>query len=114
MGSPRETSSRRRAAEDTVSLENIGENTVFLHGIFTMRSEKEERRRQLIRDTYLQDPRLCPLKDLTDPSASTPSSCFVYYTFVVGGGDKSTPTQHQDDSPLTLAPSTEEEIRMGD
>ena len=89
-------------------------DATFVYGIFSMRSAKDERRREVIRSTYLQDPRFCPLKDLIAPDESTPSTCFIYYTFVVSGGDKNAPTEHRDDStPLTLE-NTIEEKEKGD
>ena len=95
--------------ENIQQTTELGLDPTFIYGIFSMRSEKDKGRRQLIRDTYLQDPRFCPLNDLVAPNSSTSPSCFVYYAFVVAGGGPGDPTDHGDDSlPIALEPSADE------
>ena len=62
------------------TLLEIGKDITLVYVIFSMESESEKRRREVIRSTYLQDPIFCPLKDLIAPDISTLTNCFVYYT----------------------------------
>lgn len=92
----------------------LGESTTFVMGIMSTRTDEGAARRKLTRETYLQDSAYCPLKDLTGSRYATPSHCFVYYTFLVGGGDENAPFDAWDNVPITLPPMTEEEQNEGD
>jgi len=119
----------RMLSDDTVlqSLETekpIGamKSTTIIHGIFSTTSEEEKIRRQRIRDTYLSNPddRLCSLTDYMNDVKEKKTinlRCQVAYTFVIGGGAEERPTEHYDDTPVTLsavdvegADETEEDV----
>jgi len=84
------------------------QGTTFLLGIFTMESEQEEKRRQLIRDTYLSNDfggRTCTLKEFkkqVTERADKPRTCEIPYVFVISGGNESRPTEHNDNEPLVI------------
>ena len=82
--------------------------TLFL-GIFSASGLwKYDRRRTYIRDTYLNqkhDDHICKLREFIS-EADLPESqrkCQIVYSFIIAGGDRSRPTDHDDDEPLTLA-----------
>lgn len=81
-------------------------DTVFLLGIFSTESEKYAHRREYIRKTYLStgDDRICKLEEYKRQQREQPNDvrCQIPYTFVIGGGDASRPSDHDDDEPLTL------------
>lgn len=101
------SSSSSSSEEPYVLPEGIGSNTTFLMGIFSTRTDKEAKRRQLIRDTYLthgRDSRVCYLSLYMQLPSEDRTKCNVVYTFVVGGRDDAdAPTEHVDDNErLTL------------
>lgn len=82
--------------------------TLFL-GIFSASGLwKYDRRRTYIRDTYLNqkhDDHICKLSEFIS-EANLPESqrnCQIVYSFIIAGGDRNRPTDHDDDEPLTLA-----------
>lgn len=83
----------------------IGHGTSMLLGIFSMKSDKAKRRRQLIRSSLLSsDNRICTLREFKRQAIDTPNqrSCQIPYTFVIGAGDEDRPTDHNDEEPMTL------------
>lgn len=106
-------STRKLTTNNFMDSPQLGLETTFLMGIMSTRSKEGKDRRKLTRDTYLKDPSFCSLQDLINRGPSH-SKCSVYYTFVVGGGGNKAPTDHWDDSPITLPPATKEEKEMGD
>lgn len=81
--------------------------TLFL-GIFSASGLwKYDRRRSYIRDTYLNqkdDDHICKLGEFI-AEADLPESqrkCQIVYSFIIAGGDRNRPTDHDDDEPLTL------------
>lgn len=77
-------------------------NPTMLFGIFTMDSEWETRRRQVVREIFqsIEDPRICGFNQFL--SGDNPC-CIISYTFVMGGGDENAPTEYPNDStPLLL------------
>jgi len=82
-----------------------GRGTTMLLGIFSMKSDKAKRRRQLIRSSLLSsDYRICSLGEFQRQASDTPNqrSCQIPYTFVIGAGDNDRPTDHNDEEPVTL------------
>ncbi len=82
-----------------------GHGTSMLLGIFSMKSDKAKRRRQLIRSSLLSsDNRICTLREFQRQAIDTPNqrSCQIPYTFVIGAGDEDRPTDHNDEEPMTL------------
>jgi len=90
-------------------------STTFLLGIFSMDSDKEKGRRELIRQTMLasqkEDSRICSLKEYLDYSKRTglqTQDCISPYAFIVAAGGEGRPTVHgdNDEEPIVLDPST--------
>ena len=79
----------------------------MLLGIFSY--SKGGDRRNLIRETYLStgDERFCSLDDFIEQQSKYDGPklipCQVIYTFVIGGGGKDRPTDHDDSKPLTVS-----------
>jgi hypothetical protein len=80
-------------------------------GIFTTDSLKEERRRDLIRTTYLRfyvnttTPKLiCALQEILNNSLANEEDCQMAYTFVIGGNPSGTTElmEFNDTYPITL------------
>ena len=106
------------ATQDVIRNEQpIGKphSTTFLLGIFSMDSDKEKARRELIRQTMLarqkEDMRICSLKEYMDYATRTGSQtqdCISPYAFVVSAGGEDRPTEHgnDDEEPIVLDPST--------
>ena len=99
---------------DRTGTVRLGQGTTFVMGIFSELSTEGEAQRRLTRETYLQDPDYCPLKELLNARHSSPSECHVYYTFVVGGAGDESPTVHWHDATVILPHSSEEEAMKGD
>jgi len=106
------------ATQDTLRNEQpIGapHATTFLLGIFSMNTEEEKARRELIRKTMLakekEDERICSLKDYLDYAKMTGSqtqNCISPYVFVIAAGGEHRPTEYEDNGieSIVLDPST--------
>jgi len=82
-----------------------GHGTSMLLGIFSMKSDKAKRRRQLLRSSILSsDDRICTLDEFQRQAIGNPKQrlCQIPYTFVIGAGDDDRPTDHNDEDPVTL------------
>lgn len=71
---------------------HLGAKTTFLLGVFSTLTEKEKRRRALIRETYLSSehsiPGLCSLPDYEARGPKFRSGCRIVYAFVVGANPR--------------------------
>jgi hypothetical protein len=103
-----------------VSIDGYIPRAKFLWGIMTTDREKDKRRREVIRASYLNfyknDPRtphrICSLQAYLERSVPA-ESCELIYTFVVGGDtDENAPTDlvdyHNQSRPLTMLPPEED------
>jgi hypothetical protein len=83
----------------------------ILFGIFSMDSEEERHKRDLIRNSYLSfkdDPRICSLAtflERTYQNAKDANKCLLIYTFVIGGNPNGSTELMDDSHPITLDPS---------
>ena len=105
--SHRSATSKSVSSSNLITEPHIGRTSTVLLGIFSMASEKAARRRDLIRDTYLQDGsgKICSLeqfKEQREQNDHDARDCQIAYTFVIGAGGDSRPTDHGDLEPLTL------------
>jgi len=86
--------------------------STFLLGVFSMDSEKEAERRNLIRETMLgrDDDRVCSLKQymdfITKNGYAAKQDCISPYAFIISAGGDDRPTEHGDDEPIVIDPST--------
>lgn len=90
-----------------------GHGTSMLLGIFSMKSDKAKRRREVIRSSLLSsDNRICSLDEFKRQALDTPNqrTCQIPYTFVIGAGDDDRPTDHNDGEPVTLESDQDGEI----
>jgi hypothetical protein len=93
--------SNNKKSSSTLSTQHVTESRPpssmprFLWGIFTMDSPTEQRRREIIRETYLSTYKykndsstansICSLQDLLHDKVRHPEQCWMVYTFVLGG-----------------------------
>lgn len=87
---------------------SLNKKTTMLLGIFsTNANDKYIKRRNYIRETYLntKDPRICKLDEyIRQVELNMHPVCQVPYTFIIAAGGRKRPFDHDDNEPLTIIP----------